>query len=71
MEVLRGLQHVAVVRVDLLEAMLFGAGEVEGVTRSDEASAIPRESRRTAIATIDRVVPRRFGRNRGLCPIVI
>ena len=36
---LRGLQHVAVVRVDLLEAMLFGAGQVERVTRSDEDRA--------------------------------
>ena len=35
-EMLRGLQHVAVVRVDLLEAMLLGAGQVERVTRSDE-----------------------------------
>jgi hypothetical protein len=35
-EVLRGLQHVAVVRVDLLEAMLLGAGQVERVTGSDE-----------------------------------
>ena len=38
-EVLRGLQHVAVVRVDLLEAMLLGAGQVERVTRSDEDGA--------------------------------
>ena len=36
---LRGLQHVAVVRVDLLEAMLLGAGQVERVTRSDEDRA--------------------------------
>jgi hypothetical protein len=35
-EVPRGLQHVAVVRVDLLEAMLFGAGQVESVTGSEE-----------------------------------
>jgi hypothetical protein len=38
-EVLCGLQHVAVVRVDLLEAMFFGAGQVERVTRSDEDRA--------------------------------
>jgi hypothetical protein len=38
-EVLRGLQHVAVVRVDLVEAMLLGAGQVERVTRSEENSA--------------------------------
>lgn len=36
---LRGLQHVAVVRVDLLEAMLLGTCQVERVTRSDENSA--------------------------------
>jgi hypothetical protein len=35
-EVLRGLQHVAVVRVDLLEAMLLGAGQVERITRPHE-----------------------------------
>jgi hypothetical protein len=38
-EMLRGLQHVPVVRVDLLKAMLLGAGQVERVTRSDENSA--------------------------------
>ena len=35
----RGLQHVAVVRVDLLEAVLLGAGQVERITRSDEDRA--------------------------------
>src|SRR5713101_6640180 len=38
-EVLRGLQHVAVVRVDLLEAMLLDAGQVERITGSDENRA--------------------------------
>jgi len=38
-EVLRGLQHVAVVRVDLLEAMLLGAGQMERITGSDENRA--------------------------------
>jgi hypothetical protein len=38
-EMPRGLQHVAVVRVDLLEAMLLGARQVERVTRSDEDRA--------------------------------
>src|SRR2546421_1436916 len=31
----RGLQHVAVVRVDLLKAMLLGAGQVQRVTGSE------------------------------------
>ena len=39
LEVLRGLQHVAVVRVDLLEAVLLGACQVERVTGSDDNSA--------------------------------
>src|SRR5437773_4888134 len=38
-EMLRGLQHVAVVRVDLLYAMFLGAGQVERVTRSEEDRA--------------------------------
>jgi hypothetical protein len=37
MDVLRGPQHVAVVRVALLEAMLVGARQVQRVTRSDDA----------------------------------
>ena len=42
---LRGLQHVAVVRVDLLEAMLLGTGQVERVTRSDEDGVRKSENR--------------------------
>ena len=38
-EVLGRLQHVAIVRVDLPEAMLLGTGQVERVTRSEEDRA--------------------------------
>ena len=38
-EMVRGLQHVAVVRVYLLEAMLLGAGQVERVAGSNEDRA--------------------------------
>ena len=38
-EVLRGVKHVAVVGIDLLEAMLLGAGQVQRVAGSEEDCA--------------------------------
>ena len=56
-EMPRGLQHVAVVRVDLLKAMLLGARQVERVTRSEEDRARKVEDGLSGLSNSAEVTP--------------